>query len=144
MPLPVIINLLFWLHLMALAMGLGGGIAMSQVGPRLAAVTPDQRATWWPLATVYTRIAGAGLILLLITGPLLVWLKYGGYEGLNDWFKLKMALVALVVLTTGLTMWGAARLKRGDEGGAKLMMVAGPLTSLGVAAVVLAAVFTFN
>jgi hypothetical protein len=142
--MPVIINLLFWLHLTALAMGLGGGLAMSQVGPRLAAAAPDQRGTWLPLATAYGRIAGAGLLLLLITGPLLLWLKYEGVAGLNDWFKLKMALVALMVLTSGLSMWGLARLKRGDEGGGKLMMVAGPLTTLTTTAIILTAVFTFN
>jgi uncharacterized membrane protein len=140
----VIINLLFWLHLMALAMGIGGGIAMSQVGPRLIAATPDQRTLWWPLATVYSRIAGTGLILLLITGPLLVWLKYGGIEGLNGWFKFKMALVAVIVLTMGLSMRGLARLRRGDEGGGKLMKVAGPLTTLTAAAITLAAVFSFH
>jgi hypothetical protein len=142
--MPVIVNLLFWLHLMALAMGIGGGIAMSQVGPRLIAASPDARAAWWPLATFYSRIAGAGLVLLLITGPLMLWLKYGGMEGLNDWFKLKMALVAVIVVTIGLTMWGAARLKRGDEGGGKLMKVTGPLTTLTAAAIALAAVFTFH
>jgi hypothetical protein len=142
--MPVIVDLLFWLHLMALAMGIGGGIAMSQIGPRLVAATPDQRMSWWPLATVYTRIAGTGLVLLLITGPLLVWLRYGGIQGLNGWFELKMALVAVIVLTMGLSMWGMARLRSGDEGGGKLMKVAGPLTTLTAAAITLAAVFSFH
>lgn len=144
MSMAVIVDLLFWLHLMALAMGIGGGLAMSQVGPRLVAATPEQRATWWPLATTYSRIAAAGLVLLLITGPLLLWLKYSGGAGLNDWFKLKMALVAVLVVTIGLSKSGMARLKRGDERGGKLMKVFGPLTTLTVAAVVLTAVFTFN
>jgi hypothetical protein len=142
--MPVIVNLLIWVHFMALAMGVGGGIAMSQVGPRLAKASPDERAAWWPLAAVYSRIAGAGLLLLLITGPLIVWLKFGGMEALNDWFKLKMALVTVMVIAVGLNMWGQARLRRGDEGGAKLSKVAGPLTMLAVAGVVLCAVFAFN
>jgi hypothetical protein len=142
--MPVIVNLLLWLHFIALGMGVGGGIAMSQVGPRLVAAAPEQRATWWPLATVFSRIAGAGLVLLLITGPLLLWLKYDGMEGLNDWFKLKLGLVAVAVATIGLSMWGLARLKRGDEGGGKLMKLTGPLTMLAVLGVILAAVFTFN
>jgi hypothetical protein len=43
--MPVIINLLIWLHLMGLAMGVGGGLALSQVGPRLVGAPPDQRTT---------------------------------------------------------------------------------------------------
>lgn len=144
MSLPVIINLLLALHLMALAMGVGGGLALSQVGPRLVAASPDQRATWWPLVTVYGRIARAGIFLLLITGPLLLWLKFGGDMGLNGWFKLKMALVLMLVASVGVGWWGAARLKRGDEGGGRLMKVTGLLTKLIVTAIVLAAVFAFN
>ena len=140
----VFINLLLWLHLLALAIGIGGGLAMSQVGPRLITAAPDQRETWWPLATVFSRVASLGLVLLLITGPLLLWLKFGGYGGLNDWFKVKMALVAVAVVTIGLSHWGLARLKRGDEGGRRLMEVSGPLTMLTVVVLVLAAVFTFN
>ena len=142
--MPVVINLLFWLHLMALAMGIGGGLAMAQVGPRLLAATPDQRATWWPLAKAFSRVTSAGLVLLLITGPLMLWLKFGGFAGLNVWFKVKMGLVALAVVTIGLTEWGLSQLKRGREWGGRLMLVCGPLTGLTVVAVVLAAVFAFN
>ncbi len=144
MSMPVIINLVLSLHLIALAMGVGGGLALSQVGPRLVASAPDQRATWWPLVTVYSRIARAGIILLLITGPLLLWLKYGGEAGLNGWFKVKMALVLVLVVSIGVSHWGTARLKRGDEAAAKLMKITGPLTMLTVTAIVLAAVFAFN
>lgn len=144
MSLPVITNLLFALHLMALAMGVGGGVALSQVGPRLVAAAPDQRATWWPLITIYSRIARVGVILLLITGPILLWLKYGGAAGLSGWFTLKMALVFVLIVSIGIGHWGTVRLKRGDEGGGKLMKMAGPVTMLTVTAIVLAAVFAFN
>ncbi|HEY8004197.1 MAG TPA: hypothetical protein VIE16_08215 [Phenylobacterium sp.] len=140
----VLVNLLLWIHLLALAMGVGGGLGMSQVGPRLFVAAPDQRATWWPLATVFSRVAALGLVLLLITGPLLIWLKFGGFGGLNGWFKLKMALVAVVILTVGLSDWGLARLRRGDEGGARVAAVTGPVTMLTVVAIVLVAVLAFN
>lgn len=144
MLMPIIINLLIALHLMALAMGVGGGLALSQVGPRLVAAPPDQRAPWWPLVTVYSRISRAGVVLLLITGPPVLWLKYGGGVGVNDWFKLKMLLVVVLLVSIGVGGWGTARLKRGDEGGGKLMKVSGTVTMLTVTAIVLAAVFAFN
>lgn len=73
-----------------------------------------------------------------------MWLRYDGIEGMNGWFKLKMALVVVIMLTMGLSMWGMGRLRRGDEGGARLMKVAGPLTTLTAAAITLAAVFSFH
>lgn len=140
----IIVKLLLWVHLIALAMGLGGGLGMSQVGPRLVAAAPDQREPWWPLAKVFSHVATLGLVLLLITGPLLLWLKFGDMQTKNVWFQAKLGLVVIAIVTISLTKWGLARLKRGDEGGGKLMSVTGPLTSLTVLAIVLAAVFAFN
>ena len=138
------VNLLLWIHLEAMAAGLGGGPAMSQAGPRLVAATPDQRETWWPLVNFYTRAAGAGFVILLITGPLMLWLKFNGMAGLNGWSMVKMGLVVLALVLVGLVEWGKARLKRGDEGGGRLMSTAGPLIAPTIVAVVLCAVLTFN
>ncbi len=140
----VIVNLLIWVHLLALIMGFAGGIAMSQIGPRLAAAAPDQRATWWPLANTFTGIAHAGLVLLLVTGPLILWLKYQGGGGLSAAFAIKMGLMVLAIVAIGASSWGKARLKRGDEGGARVMAAAGPVTMLLMLGVVLSAVFAFN
>ena len=54
------------------------------------------------------------------------------------------SLVAVMVVSIGLSHWGLGRLKRGDEGGGRLMMVVGPPNMLAAMAVVLAAVFSFN
>jgi hypothetical protein len=137
-------NLLLWVHLIAWGMGMGGGLGLSQVGPRLIGAAPDQRAAWWPMAEVFSRISALGLVLLLITGPLMLWLKYDGGRGLNVGFHIKMALVLVGVVTIGLSHWGKARLKRGDEGGGRLMMATGPLTTMVMLGVVLAAVVAFN
>jgi putative membrane protein len=140
----MVVKLLLWVHFMALAMGVGGGIGMSQAGPRLIATVPGQRDLWWPLTKVFSRIALAGMALLLITGPLLLWLKFDGPSGLPHWFWLKMTLVAVAVVMVGLAEWGHARLRCGDEAGGRLMMIAGPLTMLAVIGVVFSAVMTFN
>jgi uncharacterized membrane protein len=140
----VVVDLLLWLHFVALGMGLGGGLAMSQVGPRLVAAAPDQRQVWWPLANVFFRIAAVGLVLLLITGPLMLWLKFGGAGGLNVWFQVKMGLVVVAIVLVGFSMRGMAQLRRGDEGGGRLMSVTGPLTMLTVLAIILSAVLAFS
>lgn len=135
-------NLLLWAHFAGLVVGMGGGFGMSQVGPRL--VAPDGRETWWPLAGTFTMMTRIGLVLMLITGPLMVWMKYGGVGGLNIWFTAKMGLVAIAVVLMGVTEVGLARLKRGDERGGKLAMTAGPLIGMTFFVTILAAVFAFN
>jgi protoporphyrinogen IX oxidase len=140
----IVVNLLLWAHFMGLAMGLGGGVALSQIGPRLVAAPVDQRTVWWPLETFFSRIGAAGLTLLLITGPLMLWLKFGGPGGMTGWFWAKMALVAVAVFGIGLHEWAGARLKRGDEGAIGAMFFGGRLAGAAMALVVVCAVFAFN
>jgi putative membrane protein len=140
----IAIKLLLWVHLIALIMGFGGAIGMSQIGPRLIAAGPGKRDAWWPMAKTFSHISAAGLVLLLITGPLLLWLKFGDMQTKNVWFQAKLGLVVIAIIVIGLTKWGDHRLKHGDEGGGKLISVTGPLTGLIMMGVVLAAVFAFG
>src|SRR5688572_28846500 len=140
----MILKLLLWAHFIALAAGVGGGLGMSQVGPRLVNAAPDQRETWWPLARFFRMLTSVSLVVLLVTGPLMVWLKYGGFAGMNVWFTVKMGLVALGVVLMGLSEMGLARLMRGDEGGGKLAMTAGPAFGVTMYVVMMAALFAFN
>lgn len=137
-------NLLLWAHLAGLVVGMGGGLGMSQVGPRLVNAAAGDRDTWWPAAKAFQTMARAGLVVMLLTGPALVMLKYAGGGGLGGWFMAKMGLVALAVVLMGASEIGLARLKRGDESGAKLAMTTGPLIGVAFFVVILAAVFAFN
>lgn len=139
-----VITGLLWVHFVALAMGLGGGLAMSQVGPRLVAAPLDQRDLWWPVATVLTRIALVGMVLLLISGPLMLWLKFDGGRGLGVWFMVKMGLVAVAVVALGLTERAKAQFKRGDEAAGRMMVRTGPVIAISVLGVIAAAVLTFH
>ena len=137
--LAVFSDLLLWLHVVALAVGVGGGLVTSQIGLRLVAAAPDQRAAWRPLVRSFSLSAGAGLGLLLVTGPLLVRLESGA-----GGFAAQTALVPVAVATLGLGEWGLARLERGDEGGGRLMRVSGPLTLVVVVTLAFAAAATFS
>jgi uncharacterized membrane protein len=137
-------NLLLWAHLLGLGVGMAGGMGMGQIGPRLAAATPDQRANLWSLMGVFDRFAMIGVAVLVVTGPILVFTKFEGGHGLNTWFMVKMGLVLVFLILIGISHMGKARLKKGDVGGAKLMQIAGPLTMLSVLAIVFTAVMAFN
>ena len=140
----IILNLLLWVHLLGLVMGLGGGIALGFVGPRLIASTEPMREEMWTFEKFFGRVGSAGLALLLITGPLMLWLKFGGPEGLSWWFWLKMAFVAIALVGVGLHQWAAARFHRGDLSAIPLMFASGRTAGAAMALTVLWAVFTFN
>lgn len=125
-------------------MGVGVGIAMSRVGPGLLAALPNERGGLWPLQKFLARAITTGLIILLITGPLMLWLKFGGTAGLGWPFSVKMFFVAATVVFVVLGRWAGVRLERGDESAAKLMSVSGPLTGISAVLAMLFAVITFN
>ena len=140
----VLVNVLVWLHIVGFALGMAGGMGMGQVGPRLAAAAPGERAVWEGLAKGFSGVSGLGLALLLITGPLVLYLKWESGAGLGPAFWIKMALVVAVVVAFGLGKTGMARMRRGDAGGIRLMRLAGPITGLSALAASLAAVFAFG
>jgi protoporphyrinogen IX oxidase len=140
----VLNNILLWLHFIGVGMGVGGGIALSQVGPRLVAAPAEQRELLWSFETFFSRIGAGGLVILLITGPLLLWLKFGGPSGLTWWFWAKMALVVVALIGVGLHEWAARRFRNGDKNVVPLMFIGGRAAGIGIVLAMLCAVFTFN
>ena len=142
--MPVLTDILLWLHLLGVAMGVGVGIAMSRVAPKVIAAPASERASLWPLEKFLARVIAAGLGILLITGPLMLWLKFGGGAGLGWTFWVKMVFVASTAVFMGLSQWAGARLERGDESAAKLMSISGPLTGISALLAMAFAVITFH
>ncbi len=140
----VVTDILLWLHLLGLAMGLGGGIAMSRVGPKLIAGSAPEREQFWPLEKFLMRVMMTGIGILLVTGPLMLWLKFGDPAALGWPFVLKMLFVASTVVFTALSRWGGVRLEKGRANAGKLMSISGPLTGVSALLAMLFAVITFN
>jgi putative membrane protein len=140
----VLLNLLFWLHFIGLAMGLGGGIALGFVGPKLIAAEGPFLAEMWKFETFFGRVGTGGLGLLIVTGPLMLWLKYGGPEGLSGWFWAKMAFVLVALVGVGLHQWAGSRFRKGDRTAIPLMFASGRTAGAAMALAILCAVFAFG
>ncbi len=123
---------------------MGGGIALSQVGPRLIATPADQRQLLWALEIFFSRIGAGGFAILLLTGPFMLWLKFGGPSGLTWWFSAKMVLVLVALIGVGLHEWAGRRFRNGDDGAVPMMFFGGRMAGFGIVFAMLCAVFTFN
>ncbi|HVW92402.1 MAG TPA: hypothetical protein VHB74_07325 [Devosia sp.] len=140
----VINNLLFWLHLTGLAAGGVAAFGMPIVGSRLATANAETRPLLFSLGHTITRVGQVAMGLLIITGPLLVWLKFGGTAGLNGWFWLKMVLFVLllaVIITGGVF---EKRLEKGDESVLPLLPRLAVIDIVLLLGVIVSAVFAFN
>lgn len=140
----VLNNILFWIHLVSLSLGGVGAFGLPVVGRMMATATAETRPTLFKVAHGLSSVSRAGLGGLIITGPLLVWLKFGGTAGFTTWFWAKMVLVVLLIVVVVWAGINAKRAEGGDMAAAKRAPMIGGLAMLLLLGVVLSAVFAFN
>jgi protoporphyrinogen IX oxidase len=134
---------LFWVHLLALAISGAAVFGIPLVGARIATATPEMRPTLFGIANQLSSLGRVALVLLLASGPLLFWLKWG-WIAPSWWFWLKMALVLALVVLVAYSGVNAKRAQGGDMAAAKR---APQLSMIGVALylmVIASAVLTFS
>jgi protoporphyrinogen IX oxidase len=137
-------SVLFWIHLVALAMGGVATFGIPVAGSKMATATAETRPLLFAIVEGLSRIGRIGLGLLIITGPLLVWLKYGGISGFTFWFWVKMVLVVIllgIVIFAGIN---GKRAQSGDMAAAKRSPQIGMAGMITFLLVVAAAVLAFD
>jgi hypothetical protein len=139
----IVVNILFWIHLLSLALGGAAAFGIKVASGPMPSVAPEPRPTLLAIMKGLSNVGRTGIGLLIITGPLLVWLKYGGVGGFTFWFWIKMALV--VVLLAGV-IYGGILLERTARGGppSPLLPRLGLINMLVFLAIIFSAVFAFE
>ena len=140
----IVNNLLFWLHFIGLGLGGVATFGLPVVGRQMPTATAETRPTLFKIANGLSSIGRAGFGVLIITGPLLFWLKWSGSAPEMAWFIAKMVFVLLLlilVIVAGIT---SKRAQGGDMAAGKrmpMLSIIGLVLFLGV---LLCAVFAFN
>lgn len=140
----VVINLLIWAHIMALVAGGSNSVVGPVIAARLPTATSDARAGYYSVMNRLAQVGKVAMVVLLVSGPLILWLKYGGVGQANAWFWVKMVLVAVMLAAI---IYGGINFKKaqgGDAEAGKRAGVAHKVTGLAFAGVLLSAVFAFN
>lgn len=129
-------NLLLVVHLAAFAVGITTTIAMPVIMARMPKAPPEARPLFSSIGARLSLNARIAFGVLVLSGIAMVYLRYGGIDGLNPWFWFKMALVAvvLVAIVVGIVV----KPGRIDP---RLM---GWITRLSMAGIVVSAVFAFR
>jgi protoporphyrinogen IX oxidase len=143
-PMDLLLSLLLWVHFLGLAVGLGSGIALSQTSPRLATANEHELPLLWKLEHTFSGTTLGGLVALLVTGPLLAWLKYGGMAGMPTWFWAKMVFVLLVAVGMVGHLLAARRFRAGSVTAYRWMEIGGRTAGISSVLAVLCAVMTFD
>jgi len=140
----IVIAALIWTHFMGIVLGIGGGVILSIMGPRIAVADEKQALALWDLQRVVTSMSNAGLFMLLVSGPLIAWLRYGGISDLSPWFHVKMALVVVLVIAVVIARRSASKMRAGDQSVASVARKAGVVSSITAILIIACAVLTFD
>jgi protoporphyrinogen IX oxidase len=130
------LQILLFIHVVAFGIAAATNVAMPLVARRMAGAEPTTIAALGGIARQLGINARISVATLVVTGVALLELKYGGVEGMNAWFWVKMVLVAVVVIF----MVATAYLPRN----ALNPRILGPVMRLALLGIVLAAVMAFN
>lgn len=140
----IVIKLLLWLHIVALALGGAAAFGIPVVGSKMPTAAPETRPLLFKIMHGLSMLGRIGVGVLLVTGPLIIWLKYGGFAGVSVWFWIKMVFV--LALLAGIIYAGilAKRAEAGDRAAAQMSPRVGMFTGLMFVCVMFSAVFAFQ
>lgn len=134
---------LLFLHLMGLAVTIGCAIAVALVGPLFGRVNEGERGIIFKLGLKLAGYANWGLLVMWVTGPLLLWLKWGGFEGISHWFYLKLVFVVILSATLGINAAAFRRFANGEMGASQRVAITSVFNLVLGALAVLSAVLAF-
>lgn len=135
--------ILFFIHIVAFIVGGANSVVMPILGAKMASASPEVRGELADFAERLARLGKWAMVTLLVTGVLVLWLKWNWVIP-NAWFWVKMAGIAAMLVFISLNEINGKKARAGDREAAARSRQFGQLTALSFAIVLLSAVFAFN
>ncbi len=140
----VIALILFIIHLGALIAGGANSVLMPIIGRRMATATPEVRGQLMGVAEGVSKVGKYALGTLLVTGVLVLWLKWNWVAPSPVWFWAKMAFIVLMIVFIALNEMNARKVRDGDAEALGRSRMFGMLTGLAFLGVIVSAVLAFE
>lgn len=140
----VVVELLFWIHLVSLALGGVAVYGIPIVGSKMRSATPEQRPLLIKITHQLSTVGRGAFLALIITGPLMLWLGFGGTAPNMVWFWIKMLFVLIVL---GVIIAGGingSRAEKGDMAAARRAPLIGMTGMAAFTLLIFCAVFAFS
>ena len=91
-----------------------------------------------------TRLGHYGIIIAIFSGPLMIWQRYGGFDGISHWFWVKMLFLLALAAGVVISAMSARRMRAGDAAAAQRVRTGRIIASVSLVGVVLTAVLAFG
>lgn len=138
----IVFDILLWVHIIAFIVGGANSVVMPIIGAKMVTATPDTRGTLTSIADQLSMFGKGAMVILLITGPLMLWLQFGWVVP-NFWFWVKMALIVVMLVTISLSEINGKKARQGDMEAGRKAGQFGRITALAFLGVLLSAVLAF-
>lgn len=139
----IVIEILLWLHIVALVVGGANSVVMPVIGSRMPGAAAETRTVLFSVADQLATFGKGAMLVLLVTGPLILWLRHGWLVP-GPWFWVKMALIVVMLVTISLAAKNGQKARQGDAAAAGRARQLGMITGLAFLGVLLSAVFAFG
>jgi hypothetical protein len=139
-----VLDSLLIVHFAGLMLGAGGGLGSTIVMAQARAMPPEQAGSLRAVGPALARMSTVGLVLLLLSGPAMVSMKYGGFSAMPTMFWVKLVFVGTLTLAAILIEVTYARVKKGDAKAAGLLPRLGPMAGISSLLAVIFASFAFH
>lgn len=136
-------QILLWLHIIALVVGGTNSVVMPVIGSQMPGAAAETRTVLFSIAERLATFGKGAMLVLLVTGPLMLWLRYG-WAVPNPWFWVKMALIVVMLVTITMAATNGKKARAGDAVAAARARTFGMVTGLAFLGVLLSAVLAFD
>jgi hypothetical protein len=138
-------QLLFWIHMVSLALGGVATFGILVVGSKVGAATAEIRPLLFSIAGVMSNVGRTGLALLIITGPIMYGLAWstGGAPNMTA-FIAKMVLVVVLIVLVIVAGLNAKRAQGGDRAAAQRAPLLGMSAAVTFVLIMLCAALAFK
>ena len=117
---------------------------MPIIGSRMATATPETRGVLIGIAETLSKVGKYAMIALIVTGLLVLWLKWNWVPPNAVWFWIKMAAIVAMIFCIVQNERNSKLARAGDRDAAKRSQMFGQLTGAAFIIVILSAVFAFS
>lgn len=135
----VLALILIFIHIVAFVAGGANSVVMPVIGTKMATATPEVRATLMDIAQTLGKVGKVALGALLVTGILVLWLKWNWVIP-NAWFWVKMAAIVAMIVFISLN---ERTQKAGGPDAPRRSKMFGQLTGVAFLLVILSALLAF-
>jgi len=132
-------QVLLMLHFVGLAMGFAASFANMAMGRLIERAAPPEKSVLGQFPPIMSGIGRIGLLLLLVSGVIMTYVKFGGMGGMRWQFYAKLAAVLSLTVAVVYIYSLERRVGRGDTAAGTQIVMAGKVaTSLALLSLIFA------